>query len=118
MRIAVAVDGDAVSGPGEAAEIRIYDVGSDFTLIESYKNPALTAQMARGIAMLKSAVEKGAKAIIVSGVGAHAFTYTTGRVKLYLGNEMTAEQALMNFSTGKLLELTSATHEHGHHDHH
>jgi predicted Fe-Mo cluster-binding NifX family protein len=117
MRVAIAVDGNFVSGPGEAAEVRIYDILNGHRLIESYENPALTAKAARGIVMLKSVVDRGAESIIVSGVGQHAFTYTPGRLKLFLGNGMTVDQALSRFESGKLQELTEATHDHGNHEH-
>ncbi|MEM0155244.1 MAG: NifB/NifX family molybdenum-iron cluster-binding protein [Thermoplasmataceae archaeon] len=116
MKVAIAVDGDIVSGPGEAAEVRIYDLINGHRLIESYENPALTAKAAKGIIMLKSALDRGAESIIVSGIGQHAFTYTSGRLRLFLGNGMTVDQALSNFESGKLHELTGATHDHGNHE--
>ena len=55
MKLAIAVEKGMVSGPGEAEEIRIYDTENSQHL-ESYPNPALTANSARGILMLKSIV--------------------------------------------------------------
>lgn len=109
MKLAIAVDRGMISGPGEAEEIRIYNTDNN-ELVESYTNPALTAKSAKGIMMLKSIVDRGVTSVIVSGVGAHAFTYTNGRIKLYLGEGLKVEEGLSNFINGKLNELTVATH--------
>ncbi|QRF74793.1 hypothetical protein Thermo_00284 [Thermoplasmatales archaeon] len=117
MKVAIPVTGDMVSGPGEGMEIKIYETKEGVKLLETYENPALKAQSARGIWMLRSVIERGAEAIIVAEAGAPAFSYTKGKLKLYLGRGMTADEALASFNTGKLNELTVPTHEHGHHDH-
>ena len=66
MKLAIAVEKGMVSGPGEAEEIRIYDTENSQQL-ESYPNPALTANSARGILMLKSIVDHGVSSVIVDG---------------------------------------------------
>ena len=117
MKIAVPVTDNMVSGPGEGLEIRIYDAGKEIKLLDTYENPALKATSARGIWMLRSAIDRGAAAIILSGAGAPAFIFTRGKLKLYLGAGLSVEDALSSFRDGKLAELTTPTHEHGHHDH-
>ncbi len=76
MKIAVPVTDNMVSGPGEGLEIRIYDAGKEIKLLDTYENPALKAASARGIWMLRSAIDRGAAAIILSGAGAPAFIFT------------------------------------------
>lgn len=109
MKLAIAVEKGMVSGPGEAEEIRIYDTENSQQL-ESYPNPALTANSARGILMLKSIVDRGVTSVIVSGIGAHAFSYTTGRIKLFKGEGLSVEEALKSFINGNMTELSVATH--------
>ncbi|MHB1708145.1 MAG: NifB/NifX family molybdenum-iron cluster-binding protein [Thermoplasmataceae archaeon] len=106
-----------VSGPGEGLEVRIYDTGKETKLLDTYENPALKATSARGIWMLRSAMDRGAEAMIVSGAGAHAFTFAKGKLKIYLGAGLSVAEAISSFMNGKLSELTAPTHEHGHHDH-
>ena len=117
MKIAIPVTDNMVSGPGEGQEVRIYDAGKEIKLLDTYENPALKATSARGIWMLRSAIDHGAVAIILSGAGAPAFTFTKGKLKIYLGAELSVDDALSLFRDGKLSELTTPTHEHGHHDH-
>lgn len=109
MKLAIAVSKGMVSGPGEAEEIKIYETDSG-ELLESYPNPALTAKSARGILMLKSIVDRGVTFVIVSGIGAHAFSYTNGRIKLLKGEGLTVDEALRSFVNGSLTELSVATH--------
>ncbi len=117
MKIAIPVIDNMVSGPGEGQEVRIYDAGREVKLLDTYENPALKATSARGIWMLRSAIDHGAGAIILSGAGAPAFTFARGKLKIYLGAGLSVDEALSTFKDGKLSELTTATHEHGHHDH-
>jgi len=117
MKIAIPVTDNMVSGPGEGLELRIYDTEKEIKLLDTYENPALTATSARGIWMLRSAIDRGAGAIILSGAGAPAFTFTKGKLKIYLGAGLSVDDALSSFRDGKLSELTTPTHEHGHHDH-
>ena len=117
MKVAVPVTENKVSGPGEGMEVRIYDTNDDMKLLDTYENPALKAQSARGIWMLRSAIERGAEAIIVSEAGAPAFSYTKGKLKLYFGRGLNVAEALSSFKAGRLSELTVPTHEHGHHHH-
>ncbi len=110
MRVAVAVRDDNISGPGEAAEIRIYNIQQGYELEESYSNPALTAPSAKGIMMLKSIVDRGVTSAIISGIGAHAFSYGSGRIKLYAGENLPIDDALKRFAEGALKEITGPSH--------
>lgn len=110
MKFAIAASGDRVSGPGEATEIIIYTLDQNANLDEIYENPALTATSARGISMLKSVIDRGVETLIISGIGEHAFSYASGRVKLLNGRGMSTDQAVMEMSNGGLKPLRSATH--------
>lgn len=118
MKVAVALTGNRVSGPGEALEIVVYDAGEEHVLLEKFQNPAATATSARGIVMLQSVVSRGIEKLIISGIGAHAMQYATGRIELLNGGGMTLETALQNFVEGNLEKIDSATHlghNHGSH---
>jgi predicted Fe-Mo cluster-binding NifX family protein len=66
MKVAVSVTDGLVEGPGDALEVRFYQVeGSKVKLLESCPNPALMAVTAKGVRMLESALDKGATAFIV-----------------------------------------------------
>lgn len=116
MKVAVASTNGFVSGPGEAEEVHIYNVdGYNYNLIEKYDNPAKYATHARGVFMLRSALEKGVDAIIVSEIGGPGFRYVAGKIKVYIfeGSEADALRKLIN---GELVEAIAPTHEHGHHE--
>ncbi len=66
MRIAVPVTDEYVDGPGEGLRVRIYELGNEVKLIEEYDNPALQATAARGIHMLRSALERGVTGFLVA----------------------------------------------------
>lgn len=116
MIIAVPVTGNHPSGPGEAQEILIYDA-AEGKEIERYPNPALTATSARGIAMLRSVIERNVDALVVSGIGEHAMTYAKGRLKILNGAGMSLDELLRRASKNDLVELIDATHTGHHHSH-
>jgi predicted Fe-Mo cluster-binding NifX family protein len=118
MKIALPETDGIVSGPGEAKIIRIYETEPSISLLEQYENPALTAPSARGIWMLRSALDRGASIIIVSGIGSHAFDFLEGKGDLYIAAGMGIEEAVENFKSGKLPKLEHPNHESGHHHEH
>ena len=118
MRIAIPETGGIVSGPGEAEVVRIYETKPSIAMVEQYENPALTAPSARGIWMLRSALDRGASTIIVSGIGSHAFEFLEGKGVLYIAGGMNIEEAVENFISGKLPKLVHPNHQSGHHHKH
>lgn len=114
MKVAVAVTGNRVSGPGEALEIAVYSAEDEPVLLERYQNPASTATTARGIVMLQSVVSRGIEKLIISGLGGHAMQYASGRLELLNGAGMTLESALQNFKEDGLAKIEEATHNSDH----
>ncbi|MEM0072175.1 MAG: NifB/NifX family molybdenum-iron cluster-binding protein [Metallosphaera sp.] len=117
-KVAVPVTNGYVDGPGEGEKVRIYEVsGNGPALVEEYDNPALKATFARGIHMLKSALEKGATAFIVAEIGPPGVRFLEGKAKILLAPGERVEDALEKFMKGALLETHQPTHEsrHGHH---
>ncbi|EQD49165.1 dinitrogenase iron-molybdenum cofactor biosynthesis protein [mine drainage metagenome] len=78
MRIAVAATSDFVDGPGEGSSVIIFETEPSPNIIEQYENPALKASAAGGIWMIRSAMDRGVKALIVSEAGPPAFTFLEG----------------------------------------
>lgn len=116
MIIAVPVNGKIATGPGEAREIAIVDTVKG-TVLETYPNPALMATSARGISMVRSAMERNAEALVVGGIGEHALSYASNHMKVFNGSGLTLEDIMVKFPENQLEELLHATHS-GHHDHH
>ena len=115
MIIAVPVKGNMTSGPGEAEEIAIIDTAKG-EISERYPNPALTATSARGISMVKSALDRKADALVVGGIGEHALSYAMKHMKVYNGSGATLDELLKESGLENLPELLQATHG-GHHHH-
>ncbi len=109
MIIAVPVSGNQPSGPGEAEEVLIFDTlaGKE---IERYENPALTATSGRGIAMIRSILERKAEALVVSGIGQHAFDVARRNLKVLNGAGLTLEQIIQGATKGTLSELSAPNH--------
>ncbi len=114
MKVAVVETNQIVEGPGEGETVQIYETEPAPRVVEEYRNPALTATTTRGIWMLKSAMERGATAIVVAEAGAPAFNFTKGRAVLYSGAGMHVDMAIKAFVDGKLPKMDRATHDHGH----
>ena len=116
-KIGIPVNGITISGPGEGAEVHIFEVeNTKYKLIESYENPALQATSTRGIHMLKSVLGKNVDAIIVSEIGAPGVRFLKDKVKIYFSNNMNENEALEFYIQGKLEEVTLPTHEPQNHD--
>lgn len=115
MRIAVVESDNYVEGPGEGKNVVLVETEPTPHVIEEYENPALRATSTRGIWMIKSAVDRGAKAIIVAEAGSPAFNFIRGKALLYFGGGMTVSDAINAFVAGSLKELNSPTHEHMQH---
>ncbi len=118
MRIAVAATDEFVDGPGEGSTVIIFETEPSPSIVEQYENPALKASAARGIWMIRSTLDRGVKALIVSEAGAPAFTFLKDKADLYLGRGMKVNEAVSEFVNGKLPKMTSPTHEHGNGSHH
>ncbi|CAC12169.1 conserved hypothetical protein [Thermoplasma acidophilum] len=116
MKFAVAVSGDRVNGPGESEEVQIYETdGGNVRLIEKYSNPALNATAARGVFMLKSALDHGANALVLSEIGSPGFNFIKNKMDVYIVPEMPVADALKLILEGKVSPATAPTHDHGHH---
>lgn len=115
MIIAVPVKGNITSGPGEASEIAIVDT-SKGKVIERYPNPALTATSGRGIAMVRSALDRKAEALVVGGIGEHALSFAMRYLKVFNGSGVTLDELTGENGLENLPELLQATHG-GHHHH-
>jgi len=110
MKVAVAVKGSRVSGPGEGDTVRIYEVLDGYTLLEEYENPATRASVARGVHMLRSALESGAEAFVLAEIGEPGMRFVKGKAKVYLPGEIEVRDALELLQKGKLTEARVATH--------
>ncbi len=115
MRIAVVETDNQVEGPGEGKTVVLVETAPSPHVIEEYENPALKATSTRGIWMIKSAIDRGAEAIIVAEAGAPAFNFIRGKATLYMGREMSVTDAINAFTEGKLPRLDSPSHEHMQH---
>ncbi len=116
MILAVPVKGNMTSGPGEAEEIAIVDT-AEGKVTERYSNPALTATSARGIVMVRSAIDRKAEGLVVGGIGEHALSYAISRMKVYNGSGLTLDDLAKPSSEKSLTELLQATHTGSHHHH-
>nr|WP_236753510.1 hypothetical protein [Acidianus sp. HS-5] len=65
--------------------------GDNVKLVERYDNPALNAGTTRGVYMLKSALEKGTNAIILTKIAPSRFNFIKGKAKLFLVNGLVEE---------------------------
>ena len=113
MIVAITATQNQISGPGEAEQIIIVDTNTG-TEVERYTNPALTATSARGIVMLRSAIDRNAEALVVSGIGQHAMDYARGRIRILNGSGYNFTEAVEKIKLGQLHELHEANHM-GHH---
>lgn len=118
MKFAIAVSGSNVSGPGEADEILVYDLNGSSELLENYQNPGLSAVSARGIAMLKSVIDRGVEKLIISGIGEHAMQYASGKIELLNGAGLSIDVVLTRISKNELQPIKSASHRGGEHHRH
>lgn len=115
MKFAIAVTGDKVSGPGEAEEILIYELGKSATLVESYDNPALKAISGRGISMIKSVIDRGVEKLVIGGIGDHALEYAKGKIELLSGKGLSKDLVISAIMKNTLSGISKATHTGGHH---
>ncbi len=117
MKVAIPETNGIVSGPGEALQVCIYETDPSSVLLDRYPNPAMNAASARGLIMIRSALDRGATVLIVSGAGPHAVDYLSGKAEAFLAPSMTVDQALKAFVAGNLSRLQHATHNLGDHAH-
>lgn len=115
MKIAIPVTNGKVDGPGEGLEVHIYEIkDGKASLIEKYENPALRATAARGVHMLKSALDRGINAVIVSEIGPQGVKLLKGKAKIYLAEGLDVNEALDKLIRGELMETDRPTHDHHH----
>ncbi|MCL4336812.1 MAG: hypothetical protein M1129_00715 [Candidatus Thermoplasmatota archaeon] len=114
MIIGIPVTGNMPSGPGEAQEVVLFDTSTGLE-IDRYENPALTATSGRGIAMIRSLLERRVEAMVVSGIGQHAFEVARRTLKVLNGEGLTLEQIVQEARKGALHEITEPNH--GMHSH-
>lgn len=117
MKIAIPVTDNFVTGPGEGEEVQIYEInGNEIKLLEKYENPALKAIVARGVYMLKSALDRGVNAVIVTEIGPPGVRLLQGKAKIYLAEQgITVDEAIRKFIKGELKETNKPTHGDYHH---
>ncbi len=115
MRIAVVATDNYVQGPGEGKTVFLVETEPSPQIIEEYENPALKATSTRGIWMIKSAMDRGARALIVAEAGSPAFNFIQGKADLFLGRGLTVSEAIKSYVEGKLQRLDSPTHVQMHH---
>ncbi len=116
MLIAIPVSGNQISGPGEAKEILIMDSENNYSIIERYENPALTATSAPGLRMIQSLIERKVLALIVAHIGAHAFELAHKKLSIYNSDGQSIDAAVSAYRSGRLQEATAELPGH-HHDH-
>lgn len=110
MKVAIPVTDNKVGRPGEALEVHIYQINeNEIKLLEKHENPALKATGDRGLYMLKLAIDKGAKAIIVSDIRPPGVEFLKGKAKIYLARGLTVNEALQKLIKGELVETDKAT---------
>lgn len=109
MIIGIPVTGNIPSGPGEAEEVVLLDSETGRE-IERYENPALTATSGRGIAMIRSLMERKVEVIVVDGIGEHAFQVARRNLKVLGGQGLTLDQIVQSVQKGTLTELAEPNH--------
>ena len=119
MRVAIPVSNGYVDSPGEGLEIYIYEVERDeIRLLEKYENPALKVSSERGVRMIKSILDRGVDAVIVSEIGEHGIRILLAKkITVYLAPNMRVEEALSKLIRNELPITDKPTHHHHHHHH-
>ena len=114
MRVAIPSTNGFVGGPGEAAVVYIYEIGTEPKFVEKYQNPAITAPGSPGMWMLRSVIEHGAECMKVGHAGEHVFNADQGKVKIYQAESMTVEDAVKSLHRNELNVMTAPAHGHHH----
>lgn len=117
MIVAIPVSRGKVGGPGESEEVLIVDSEKNFAVVEQYPNPAITAQSARGIRMIESALERNATALIVGHIGMHAYGFAREKMLLYSAEDMGVSEAISLFRNKELPEFAEENARESHHSH-
>ncbi|WP_291765363.1 NifB/NifX family molybdenum-iron cluster-binding protein [Caldivirga sp. UBA161] len=121
MKLAVIVDSEGhITGPGEGEYILIYEVDGDAVrLVGREPNPALQAEMHRGLYALRRVRELGADSLIVSEIGRPGFNLAKSiKLKVYIVPDgVNADDAVKMVISGKVNAANAPTHEHGHDEH-
>ncbi|MFP3237727.1 MAG: NifB/NifX family molybdenum-iron cluster-binding protein [Caldivirga sp.] len=121
MRIAVIVNAEnLVTGPGEGEYILVYeDDGSNVKLVNREPNPAMQAEMHRGLYALRRVKEIGADALVVSEIGRPGFNMARSLgISIYIVPEgLNADDAVKMVINGEVQVANAPTHEHGHMHH-
>jgi predicted Fe-Mo cluster-binding NifX family protein len=117
MRIAVIVDAEnLVTGPGEGEYILVYeDYGGNVKLVSREPNPAMQAEMHRGLYALRRVKEIGADALVVSEIGRLGFNMARSLgISIYIVPEgLNADDAVKMIINGEVQVANAPTHEHG-----
>jgi len=116
MKIAITAEGKELSSKidtrfGRSKWIIVVDTEtSDFTAHDNVLN--LNAVQGAGIQTGQNIANLGVEAVITGNVGPNAFkTLSTARVKMFLAESQTVQQALDSFKAGKLKEVDQANVE-------
>jgi predicted Fe-Mo cluster-binding NifX family protein len=113
MKVAVTSQGRELSSPvdirfGRASYFIVVDTDSgEFTVADNEQN--LNAAQGAGIQSGRNVVTLGVQAVISGHVGPKAFaTLQAGGVKIYTGATGTVGEAVEQFKTGSLTEISNA----------
>ncbi len=121
MKLAVIADsGNHVTGPGEGEYILVYEVNGDAVkLVGREPNPALQAEMHRGLYALRRVRELGVDSLIVSEIGRPGFNLAKSiNLRVYIVPDgVNADDAVKMVISGMVNAADAPTHEHGHHEH-
>ncbi|MGC9137227.1 NifB/NifX family molybdenum-iron cluster-binding protein [Caldivirga sp.] len=121
MKLAVIVNSEnRVTGPGEGEYILVYEVdGNVMKLTGRELNPALQAEMHRGLYALRRVRELGIDSLIVSEIGRRGFNIARSlKLKIYVVPEgVSADDAVKMVTSGRVNIADAPTHGHGHHEH-
>ncbi|MCL5438092.1 MAG: hypothetical protein M1148_02720 [Candidatus Thermoplasmatota archaeon] len=115
MIIAVPVNGEVISGPGEARQIMLLDSESGYSEVSRYDNPAVTAARSPGIAMVQSVLEHNASALLVTHIGPHAFMYAKERIMVLAANSSNLQESIAALKNGSIHEAQEPLGGHHHH---
>ncbi len=113
MKITFTTSGDNLNAPldsrfGRALKFLIFDLETGaFEVIDNGQN--VNAAQGAGIQSAETIVRAGARALITGHCGPKAFrALTAARVKIYNTNAPTVAEALEQYKSGKLAEVSDA----------
>lgn len=106
-----------ITGPGEGRYILVYEYnGASLRLMVKEDNPALNAEMHRGLYAIRRIRQLGVDSMIVSEIGRPGFNLAKNLgIRVYVAPEGTpADEYVTMVARGLVEEAKGPTHEHGH----